>query len=111
VLQAADVDAVVVATPVSTHFSIARRALEKGKHVFVEKPMTSSVVEGESWWRWRRKTVGADGGPHLHLYRRGAQDEGDHWQGRVGRFVLFRLGAVNLGLFQHDADVLGTGAA
>ncbi|MDE0887161.1 MAG: Gfo/Idh/MocA family oxidoreductase [Myxococcota bacterium] len=39
----AGVDAVVIATPTSTHFDLARRALEAGKHVLVEKPLTDSV--------------------------------------------------------------------
>ena len=38
------VDAVVVATPTQTHFAIARTALEHGKHVLVEKPLTDSVA-------------------------------------------------------------------
>src|SRR5918997_5210417 len=40
-------DAVVIATPVATHYPFARRALEAGKHVLVEKPFTASVREAE----------------------------------------------------------------
>ena len=40
-------DAVVVATPVPTHADLARRALEAGKHCFVEKPMAQSVADAE----------------------------------------------------------------
>ena len=46
-LAADDVDAVVVATPVPTHAELARRALEAGKHCFVEKPMAQSVADAE----------------------------------------------------------------
>jgi len=42
-----DVDAVVIATPAPTHFELARKALEAGKHVYVEKPMTLAVAEAE----------------------------------------------------------------
>src|SRR6185437_2522551 len=42
-----EVAAVAIATPVSTHFEIARRAIEAGKHCIIEKPMTASVAEGE----------------------------------------------------------------
>jgi predicted dehydrogenase len=42
-----DVDAVVIATPPGTHAAIAQRALESGKHVLVEKPLTTSVEDGE----------------------------------------------------------------
>src|SRR6266542_4822371 len=43
----AEVNAVVIATPVSAHYALAKQALERGKHVLVEKPMTRSVAEGE----------------------------------------------------------------
>ena len=45
VLRDADVDAVAVATPVSTHHQLALAALEAGKHVFVEKPLAASAEE------------------------------------------------------------------
>src|SRR5712691_4734872 len=41
------VDAVVIATPPGTHHALARQALERGKHVLVEKPMTRTVAEAE----------------------------------------------------------------
>ena len=44
VLTATDIDAVAVVTPVWTHFELAKAALENGKHVFVEKPFTSTSV-------------------------------------------------------------------
>ncbi len=47
VLQDPDVDAVVIATPASEHFSCAWAALEAGKHVFVEKPLTLRACEAE----------------------------------------------------------------
>ena len=42
-----NIDAVVISTPIDSHFKIARNALEAGKHVFVEKPMTSTIVEAK----------------------------------------------------------------
>src|SRR5687767_12278265 len=42
-----EIDAIVVATPVFTHFELAKKALENGKHVLIEKPMTSSVAQAE----------------------------------------------------------------
>jgi predicted dehydrogenase len=42
-----DVDAIAVITPVSTHFEVAKMALENGKHVFVEKPFTANSAQAE----------------------------------------------------------------
>ena len=47
VINDKEIDAVVVATPVFTHFALAKKALENGKHVLIEKPMTSTVAEAE----------------------------------------------------------------
>ena len=47
ILSTGEIDAVVIATPVSTHAGIALRALEMGKHVFVEKPLATSVAEAQ----------------------------------------------------------------
>ena len=47
ILNNPDIDAVVIATPVFAHYTLAKKALENGKHVLVEKPMTASVAEAE----------------------------------------------------------------
>src|SRR5918992_2488101 len=47
ILDDPEVDAVVIATPVSTHHQLAKRALEQGKHVLVEKPITRTTAEAE----------------------------------------------------------------
>ena len=47
VLTSPDVDAVAVVTPVWTHFELAKAALENGKHVFVEKPFTSTSQQAQ----------------------------------------------------------------
>ena len=63
VISSKDIDAIAVVTPVWTHYELTKAALENGKHVFVEKPFTSSVAQAEelielaatqevcrSWW-------------------------------------------------------------
>ena len=40
-----DVDGIIIATPISTHFELAKKALEAGKHVLIQKPMTMDVNE------------------------------------------------------------------
>ena len=47
VLSSPDVDAIAVITPVWTHFELTKKALENGKHVFIEKPFTSSSAQGQ----------------------------------------------------------------
>ena len=47
VLTSTEIDAVAVVTPVWTHYELAKAALENGKHVFVEKPFTSTAAQGE----------------------------------------------------------------
>src|SRR5262245_31165084 len=46
-VAAPDIDAVAIATPVATHYELARDALRSGKHVLIEKPMCTTVAEGE----------------------------------------------------------------
>src|SRR3990172_6146598 len=47
VISSPDIDMVAVVTPVSTHFELAKKALQNGKHVFVEKPFTATVAQAE----------------------------------------------------------------
>ena len=46
-LEATELDAVVIATPISTHYQLAKEALCHGKHVLIEKPMTDTVAQAE----------------------------------------------------------------
>ncbi|MGH9591016.1 MAG: Gfo/Idh/MocA family protein, partial [Terracidiphilus sp.] len=54
-LERDDIDAVVVATPDNHHFEFANAALESGRHVFVEKPFTTSVAEADALLRLAHK--------------------------------------------------------
>src|SRR5208282_949837 len=47
VILATDIDAVAIVSPVWTHYELAKAALQNGKHVFVEKPFTSTAAQGE----------------------------------------------------------------
>src|SRR5258708_31712342 len=72
-LESGGVDAVVVATPVPTHFALSKQALEMGKHVFVEKPpaMRASEMEELVALAAERDLVLLPG--HLLLYHPGVQ--------------------------------------
>jgi predicted dehydrogenase len=107
VLAAGDVDAVAIATPVSTHFDLAMRALAAGKHVLVEKPMTSTVAEGETLVAEaaeRGLTLMVD---HTFVYTSAVRKIRELLAGGgLGELYYYDSVRVNLGLFQHDVSVL-----
>jgi predicted dehydrogenase len=103
----AAVDAVVLATPVSTHYPLAKRALECGKHVFVEKPMTGSVAEAEELVALAQKHGRVLMVDHTFIYTGAVRKMKEIVAaGNVGDIYYFDSVRVNLGLFQHDTDVL-----
>jgi len=102
-----DIDAVIIATPVCTHFSLARNALAKGKHVLLEKPMTSSVEEAEfliNLAAQKKVLLMVD---HTFLYTGAVQkikqlvDSNE-----LGSIKYLDSTRINLGLFQSDINVL-----
>jgi predicted dehydrogenase len=102
-----DVEAVVIATPVSTHFELAREFLRHGKHVFVEKPLTRSAQE--SWELGRiaeaENRVLMPG--HTFLYSPPVVLVKDMLtRGELGGVHYISMSRVNLGLHQPDASVL-----
>jgi predicted dehydrogenase len=107
VLTSPDIDAVAVITPVWTHFDLAKAALENGKHVFVEKPFTSTSAQAEELIEIAEKKnlkVMVDhtflfGGPVKKI--RELVDAG-----ALGPLYYFDSTRVNLGLFQHDVSVV-----
>lgn len=102
-----DVDAVVVATPVSTHFDLSRAALEAGKHVLVEKPLASSSDEAQALIDLaaaRRRVLMVD---HTFVYTGAVRKIRELVAGGdVGDVYYYDSVRVNLGLFQNDVDVL-----
>jgi predicted dehydrogenase len=107
VLADPDVAAVAIATPAATHFDLARAALEAGKHVMVEKPLTPTVAEG-------RKLVDlADQAglvlmcDHTYCYTPAVQRIRDLIRGgEIGTVQFIDSVRINLGLVQPDVDVL-----
>lgn len=107
IIVSKDIDAIVIATPVHTHFALAKRALEQGKHVLIEKPMTSSVQEADeliSLATRKGLTLMAD---HTFLYTGAVQKMKEIIQTEViGTPLYFDSARINLGLFQPDINVL-----
>lgn len=107
IVSATDIDVAAVITPVWTHFEFAKAALENGKHVFVEKPFTSSVAQAQELVDLaarKRLQIMVD---HTFLFtgavRRIRQLIDDNVLGKPYYYDSTR---VNLGLFQHDVNVI-----
>jgi len=106
-LLASSVMAVVIATPVSSHFSMAREALLHDKHVLVEKPMTSHSEEAEELIRLaqERKRVLMVG--HTFEYNPAVEYlKSFIAQGGLGKVYYISASRVNLGIFQKDINVV-----
>ena len=102
-----DLDAIAVATPVSTHFDLAKKALANGKHVWIEKPLTETVEQAEELVDLAEKkglTLLVD---HTFIYT-GAVKKMETLirSGQIGDLVYYDSTRVNLGLFQQDVDVV-----
>src|SRR6266851_8416575 len=102
-----DIDAVVIATPVRTHFQLAREALLHDKHVLVEKPLAASVTEAEELValaaeQQRILMVG-----HTFVYNPGVNELRKLVQsGDLGKIYCIEAERVNLGLFRNDINVI-----
>jgi predicted dehydrogenase len=107
ILQSTEIDAVAVITPVWTHFDLAKAALENGKHVFVEKPFTSSAEQAEELIDLALKKNLKIMVDHTFLFT-GAVKKMKQLidQGEMGDIYYYDSMRVNLGLFQHDIDVM-----
>jgi predicted dehydrogenase len=101
------VDAVIVATPVATHYRLAMAAIEAGKHVLVEKPIAMGRTEAESLIAAARRHGVVLMVDHTFVYTGAVQKIRELIDtDRVGRLLYYDSVRVNLGLFQHDVDVL-----
>jgi predicted dehydrogenase len=101
------IDAVAIATPVTSHFDLALRALQAGKHVLVEKPMTATTEQAlrliDEADR-RGLTLAVD---HTFVYTGAVQKIRNLiGSGDLGDIYYYDSVRVNLGLFQHDVDVI-----
>lgn len=101
------IDAIAIATPVSSHFELAMRALRAGKHVFVEKPMTATSEEGiqliEEAER-RNLLIAVD---HTFVYTGAVRKMHELvTKQELGDIYYYDSVRVNLGLFQHDVNVI-----
>ena len=102
-----DLDGVVIATPVRTHYRLAKEALLSGKHVLVEKPLTASLAQAQelvtlAQAQGRILMVGHtfEYNPAVNELRKLVQN------GDLGKIYCVETERVNLGLFRSDTNVI-----
>ena len=102
-----DLDAVIVAAPVNTHSELAKKAILRGKHVLVEKPLSTSVESAQELVELAdaRGLVLMPG--HTYLYHPAVDFLRDLLSsGDLGELYYINSSRLNLGMFQPDVDVL-----
>jgi predicted dehydrogenase len=106
-MSSPEIDAIAVITPVWTHYELAKAALENGKHIFVEKPFTSNVAQAEeliALAATKNLKIMVD---HTFLFTGAVKKIKELLdQGALGSLYYYDSTRVNLGLFQHDINVL-----
>ena len=107
VLHSPEVDAIVIATPVSTHFSLGMEALENGKHLLIEKPFTATTEQAEQLIETAERKNLRLMVDHTFIYTGAVKTiKSLIDSGQLGELYYFDSVRVNLGLFQHDVNVI-----
>jgi predicted dehydrogenase len=107
VLADPDVAAVAIATPAATHFDLASAALEAGKHLLVEKPLTPTVAEGRKLAELAERAGTVLMCDHTYCYTPAVQRIRELIRsGEIGDVQFIDSVRINLGLIQPDVDVL-----
>ncbi|MFH0939077.1 MAG: Gfo/Idh/MocA family oxidoreductase [Planctomycetota bacterium] len=103
----ADLDAVVIATPVDTHFELASAALQANKHVLLEKPMTRTVAEADELLALAAKAQRLLMVDHTFLFTPAVQQiKARITRGELGTLNFIDSVRINLGIIQRDVNVL-----
>ncbi len=101
------VDAVAIATPVNTHYSITKTCLEAGKHALVENPLAVTVAQGKELVDLAEKKNLRLMCDHTFCYTGAVRKIKDIIaSGKLGEILYFDSIRINLGLFQHDVNVI-----
>ncbi|CAG0956676.1 partial putative oxidoreductase YdgJ, partial [Anaerolineae bacterium] len=107
VMRDLSIDAVVVATPVFSHFPLASEALSRGKHVLIEKPMTTSSAQAAELIELAQKKSRVLMADHTFLYTGSVKKIKDIVDmGVIGRLQYFDSVRINLGLFNPEVNVV-----
>ena len=107
VVTSTEIDAVAIVTPVSTHYHVARQALENGKHIFVEKPFTATSEQAEELIELAERKKLRIMVDHTFLFTGAVRKIKQLIDEDVlGQLYYYDSTRVNLGLFQHDVNVI-----
>lgn len=107
VVRSTKIDAVMVISPVWTHYDLAKAALLNGKHVFVEKPFTSTTAQAEELIELAEKRNLKIMVDHTFLFTGAVRKISQLIEeGALGKLYYYDSTRVNLGLLQHDVNVL-----
>lgn len=107
ILAAHDLDAVVIATPLASHFELAKEALSNGKHVFVEKPLAATVRQAEQLIAIASVNKLVLMVDHTFIYTGAATKlKSLIDSGELGDIYYYDSTRINLGLFQQDTNVI-----
>ena len=107
IFQDNKIDIVCIVTPVKNHFKLAKRALESGKHIFLEKPMVQSIEEADILIELAKNNSLVCAVDHTFLFTGSVEKIKDIIEsGEIGDVLYFDSTRINLGLFQHDVNVI-----
>lgn len=107
IIRDPQIQAVIIATPVSTHFDLASKALTNGKHVLVEKPITDNAANAEALIGLAEKHGLVLMVDHTFIFSSAVQKIGELIKGgELGDILYYDSVRINLGLFQHDVNVI-----
>lgn len=107
ILNNQNIEAVVIATPLSSHFTLAKQSLSSGKHVWLEKPMVENSIQAKELIALadkENKIVHVD---HIFLYTQAVNAIKKMMdKKKLGKIYYFDSVRINLGLFQPDTNVI-----
>ena len=106
-LYKGDFDIIAIATPVNSHYKFAKESLEAGKHIWVEKPFTSTSQQAEELVELAEKKNLKIFVDHTFIYTGAVKKIKEiAEEGELGKIIYFDSVRVNLGLFQHDVNLI-----
>lgn len=107
ILKETNIDAVIIATPVSTHYELTSQVLKSGKHVLVEKPITNSVQKAKELLELSNQVNRVLMVDHTFIYTPAVRQlKNIISSGELGSLLYYDSIRINLGLFQHDINVI-----